>query len=720
MKKVMISLLCLISILLSCAYGFNQKVVDNDSMINFNNNENSIELHIGSSSTKKEDLLNGFNSLKDKYNISIIRTDYVIEDNEQLVQKAGIFSDDYFKSSSLDLYSGRFPVKENEIISTFDTGNSKQVGTIRDLFGDQKMIVKSMEEAFLNSGLTVNGEYTIEFKNLKDIDIVKTEISEITGVDESTLFDSSSGSSTSTGTAYLITLILIVVVGAIFTLTNIFYPITKLKEIGVMKLLGYSNHKIWSELNASILIIPVIFTAISICLQSFLIHHANVQYFLNLCIYQLAVTLIGIAISLIMLFIIRRLKVSQILKKFFNFKISLYSSYILKFLVFAGLVFAIPYMAQEVQRYMNEKSMEKTYEEQANYLTLANFDFIGNELQEYMSSGEDSLGLKLIAMFNELEKTADAQYITTFEVQPNAPETKEYYAKLGAFEKDEYIFSVVNENYLKRIDYQFDKPLDDYFSKDLAILVPMKYKSENIEDLVDSRVISIYFSDLIDKPEKWDELPISIQYYNDNNKKIFSEDLERANIDNGYISDPIFICQSNRYLNTKNSFLANYAITNPVRIFDSVKNRDSINNAIANNGLENNRLEFASMLNSGFAQQISISQSSTLVWFGIIILALLISVLASYYISLIILVSKKQMVLVSRLLGHSFSERYKNEIFYFISIYVFCLLELLVLSRNLVSILFYIILVLIDMLIIYGLVRRHDTRSLSTALKGEE
>ncbi|MEF9921238.1 MAG: hypothetical protein RR741_08975, partial [Erysipelotrichaceae bacterium] len=72
MKKVMISLLCLISILLSCAYGFNQKVVDNDSMINFNNNENSIELHIGSSSTKKEDLLNGFNSLKDKYNISII------------------------------------------------------------------------------------------------------------------------------------------------------------------------------------------------------------------------------------------------------------------------------------------------------------------------------------------------------------------------------------------------------------------------------------------------------------------------------------------------------------------------------------------------------------------------------------------------------------------------------------------------------------------------
>lgn len=719
MKKVMICLLCIISILLSCAYAFNQKNSDNNHMINFNNNENSIPLHIRSSDMEKEDLLTGLSNLKNKYNISIIRTDYLIENNEQLIQKSGIFSKYYFESSNIDLYSGKYPVKENEVIASFEIKNSEQVGTIRDLFGDQKMIIKSMESTFLNTGVTVNGEYTIEFDDFKDKDIVKAEISKLTGMDEGSLFDGDGGSSTGVGTAYLIILILMVVIIAIFSLTNIFYPITKLKEIGVMKLLGYTNRKIWTELNASIIIIPVIFTAISIFVQAILIPHVNMKYCLNLLMFQLVITLGGVVISLIMLVIIKRLKVSQILKKFFNFKISLYSSYILKFLVFVGLVFAIPFMVKEVKRYIDESSMEAIYEEQAEYLTLAKFDFIANEIYEYMGSGEDGLGTKFIAMLNELENTADAQYVSTFGSSINTIENKED-STGGGIVKDEYVFSIVNKNYLKRVNYDFEKQLDEYFKNDLTILVPTKYKSENIEQFVKSKIIAIYFSDYTEKSDEWSQLPISVQYYNDNNKKIFSERLDRANIDNGYISDPIFVCQSPRYLNTKNSLIMNSAITNPIRIFDSAKNREAINSAIVNNYLENNNLEFANMLNSGLAQQISISQSSTIVWIGIIILALLVSVLASYYISMIILVSKRQMMLVSRLLGHSFFERYKNEVFYFIGIYVFCLLELLVLSRSLISILFFTLLVLIDVLIVYRLVKKHDTRSLSTALKGEE
>lgn len=723
MKKVMISLLCVVSILLSCAYALNQKVSDNNNMIIFDNNESSIPLHITSSNIDKEDLLVGFQKLKDQYHISIIRTDYSFENNEQLIKKSGVFSDDYFEKSNIDLYSGEYPIKENEMIASFETGNDQQVGMIRDLFGDQKMIVQSLEYEFSSSGITVNGEYRIVFEDISDHEIinsVKGEISNLTGLDQAELFEGDSGSRTSAGTAYLITLILIVAVVAIFSLTNVFYPITKLKEIGVMKLLGYSNHRIWTELNASVVVIPVIFTAITIIVQAFMIHHINIAYLLNLCIFQLIITLVSIAISLIMLIIIKRLKVSQILKKFFNFKISLYSSYILKFLVFVGLVFAIPYMVMEVNRYIDERSMKASYEEQADYLTLANFDFIGNEINGYMGSGEDILGSKLIDMFKELENTANAQYVSTMTIKPNTKENKGFYAELGTFNEDEYVFSIVNKNYLNRVGYQFEKPIDKYFSNDLTILIPMRYKSESIEQLVKNQAVSIYFTEYVENQDQWSQLPISIQYYQENNKKIFSERLDRASIDHGMISDPIFICQSTEYLTTKNSLITNSAISNPVRILDTDENRDAISKAIINHSLDNNNLEFSNMLNSGFAEQVSISQTSTLVWFGIITLALLVSVLASYYISLIILVSKRQMILVSRLLGHSFFARYENEIFYFVSIYIFCFLELLMLSSGFVSILFFIILVMIDVLTVYCLVKKNDTKSLSTALKGEE
>ena len=720
MKKVMIVLLCGISALLSCAFAFNQKMSENEEMANFNSNENSIQLHIQSLDMDKENLLSVFNDLKDTYNVTIIRTDYLIEDEEQVIQKAGIYSENYFENSNIDLYSGRFPKKENEFIASFETGDSNQVGIIRDLFEDQKMIVKPMEDAFLNKGLTVNGEYTIEFQNLENINTVKKELSQMIGVDESSLFDGGFGSASGKGTTYLIVLILIVAISAIFALTNVFYPITKLKEIGVMKLLGFTNRKIWHELNSSIVIIPIIFTIISICLQVLIIPQAKIAYFLKLSVYLFMTIFASILLSLIMLVIIKKLKVSQILKKFFNFKISLYSSYILKFLVFFGLIFAIPYMVQEVKRYVDESSLRDIYEEQADYLTLAEFDFINNEINGFMGAGEDTLGLKLIAMFDELEDTAQAEYISTMDINPNAPENKEYYKKIGTFNEEQYIFSIVNENYLKRIDYHFERPIDDYFSDNLTVLIPTRYKSKDIEKLVKDQVVSIYFSDYVDKYDEWDKLPISIEYYKDNNKKIFSERLDRADIDKGYISDPIFVCQSTKFLNEKNSLIANSAITNPIRIYDSAENRDAINKAVINQHLENNNLEFTNMLNSGFAEQIAISQSSTYIWFGIIVLALLVSVLSSYYISIIILVSKKQLMLVSRLLGHSFFERYKNEIFYFIGIYVFGLLELLILSRNWTAMLFYLIIVLIDILIVYCLVKKHDTVSLTTALKGEE
>jgi hypothetical protein len=77
-------------------------------------------------------------------------------------------------------------------------------------------------------------------------------------------------------------------------------------------------------------------------------------------------------------------------------------------------------------------------------------------------------------------------------------------------------------------------------------------------------------------------------------------------------------------------------------------------------------------------------------------------------------------MLVTRLLGYSFFERYHNEIFYFCAIYLFGLVEILFLNRHTIALTSYLVLILIDILIIYLMVRKHEKSSLTLALKGEE
>ncbi|MDR0690591.1 MAG: hypothetical protein LBF32_00685 [Streptococcaceae bacterium] len=58
-------------------------------------------------------------------------------------------------------------------------------------------------------------------------------------------------------------------------------------------------------------------------------------------------------------------------------------------------------------------------------------------------------------------------------------------------------------------------------------------------------------------------------------------------------------------------------------------------------------------------------------------------------------------MLVTRLLGYSFFERYRNEIFCFCAIYFFGLVEILLLNCHMIALASYLVLILIDILIIY-------------------
>ncbi|PTO39707.1 hypothetical protein C6P52_04195, partial [Enterococcus mundtii] len=186
-----------------------------------------------------------------------------------------------------------------------------------------------------------------------------------------------------------------------------------------------------------------------------------------------------------------------------------------------------------------------------------------------------------------------------------------------------------------------------------------------------------------------------------------------------FIKNPIIFCINNNTINTSSMFLKNSPLSNPLRIENTKENKLAISEAIINNNLENNSIQFENILSTGFAQELLISQSSVGIWITILCLTISVSVLASYYIILIILASKRKEMIVSRLLGYTFYDRYRNEIFYFFSIYIFGLIEIVILNRQLLSMLAYLLLVSIDIFIIFLMVTRYEKGTLSAGLKGD-
>ncbi|MDR1521411.1 MAG: DUF1430 domain-containing protein [Streptococcaceae bacterium] len=701
MKKIMISLLCIISLLLSIAFAYSEKARDEQYLDNIEMTKNAIPFFVKDSALSIEEELSEFTKLAKKYQVTIIRTDNLTKNHKQIVYKSGIYAKDYFKKLKIKLVNGRMPQEKDEFLATYDTKNKKQSGKIHDLFTDQPLIFGPLKNFYQknNNNISVNGTYTLIVKP-KYKEAVLKQLSVVFKIAKAKLITPTYGKGYGEGTIYLLASIFSIIILAIFCLMSAFYPISKLKEIGIMKLLGFKSLNIWGQLNNRILMTAIFFFLLTLPLQKIIISESDWPYFLKLTVLELIILAICLLFSMIMLVIIRKFKLADVLKNFFNFRFSLYLSYLLKFLIFVALIATIPLMSKELKILLQELQVKEVYEQEKNYLTLAKLIYKDNEFQEELN-GNDIVRKKLFKLYKELEKTASAQYIVVHGGRLDEKDVK----------KDAYLLMEANQNYLKKLNFNLPLSLSKLFSgTEPTYLVPISFKKER--DKVESFV---RFKGVIHK-----DIPVQMIFYQDNDKEFFSENIDKIDQNRGFIKNPIILCLSDNFLNERNSRLTVSALRNPLRILDNKKNRVAIQQAIISNGLENNDVQFKNVLSTGFARELNIAQTSVIAWISILSLSLLTSILASFYIILIILTSKRKEMLVTRLLGYSFFERYRNEIFCFCAIYFFGLVEILILNSHMIALTSYLVLILIDILIIYLMVKKHEKSSLSLALKGEE
>lgn len=602
-------------------------------------------------------------------------------------------------------------------MASIDTKQENQVGTISDLFNDTPLVIMPLSDFYNSKSTDINGEYTIISSNKNKEDILNA-LSLFLNESKNELVSADYRVAFGEGTIYFLTIILSAILLIIFCLMCVFYPISRLKEISVYKLNGYKAFDIWKKLNKDVLIVPIIIFIASIPIQKIVFPTMDLFYFIKLSCVQLILFVGAIGLSFLTLITVKRYSISNMLKNFFDFRISLYISYIIKFAIFVGLVFTIPQLSSEVSRMIKEMQVKEAYQAQEDYVTLASFQLTGDGMQSFMN-GTSQFNENLTNMFMDLTKSAKAGFVQSFwyDTEGLSLFSSEIKMPNDVDTDTEFGYMLLNDNYYDRLQFDSSVSKEELFDQDsLVIFAPesMKQKEATLKYFGQTQIYSA------DSNIKMSADDVCVKYYKDNRKQIFSESLQLANEDHAFFTNPVFVCLNDKYLKVFSGYLTTQAISNPVRIYDSNENKRAINEGIKKYGLELNNLQFKNVLMSGYKEQIQISQSSSIVWVAILLLVICISILSSYYILLTILISRKKEIFVKKILGYSLFNRYKNEFIYFIMIYIFGLVQIMILSRSFTSMAIYVLLVLLDILIIFRMIYVKETKQLSTMLKGEE
>ncbi|MDD7281943.1 MAG: DUF1430 domain-containing protein [Erysipelotrichaceae bacterium] len=668
----------------------NQKYNDYLRLDSIDKQQDYFTIYVDNDTLSNDSFLDEISKISQKYDASIIRSDVIEKNNKLITIKAGTFTNTYLTYINNFISKGENIKRDSDVLSTFK-GNKNQVGMLYDLFEDDPMIVMTLNNYLQHSNKSIDGSYTICSPTNHKQEIIN-ELSTYLNQDSSLLLQANYQKTYTKGPVEIIIAASIILL-LIYALMCCFYPTSQIKEIGVYKLLGFSEFDIWKQLNRKNIMIYIIFVFISLFLQKLLIPGCDLNYLFLLFIYQMIIILFSILISSIMVFITKRYTLNSILKGFFHVKASLLLGYGLKLVTFIAFVFVIPSMASATNLFFKQIATKKAYEDISNTVTLSNFDFVDDEFQQ-MLNGQSSLDDKLFSMFQELEETANAQYFSFIDMN-----------------KDISLLEI-NKNGLQDYQNWFDESIDSYFNTDkLVLLVPSTYKNDSsIKDIYNQ--IPTILSD--------ESINLDVHYYKANSNMMFTQTQQM--IDNGkaFVSNPIFVCLNDTNIQNQSALFINEASSNPIRIENNKTNQLLLKQAIIDANLQQNNIQFDSILNSGFKDYLSGLQSGLLLTSTRLVLIVLVDILASYYILLILFVTRKKEIFVKKILGYPMLERYKNELFYFLVLYLFGFIELFITKQSVISLLLFALLVFIDLFVLFILIHKQEQKNLNLLLKGEE
>ncbi|UUX34239.1 DUF1430 domain-containing protein [Fundicoccus culcitae] len=664
--------------------------------------EFSENFYLTDASQTIDEVLNEFAELSEINTVNIFKTD----SSDGAIVKSVMYNEQSFPTENFGIPTETLFENTSDVYTSFaeDRNNMIPVFSSRN-----KIILQTLENNYLDTSKSVNGIYTVVANNNEDLDQTMDSLSEFFAIDKSQLtsppFKGKVG--------YInINLILMVVVFClaflILLLFITYYPIKEIKAIGVMKLHGYSSHKIIFQLIKEPLLIGLVACIILSVVIFSTINYIPEKFVLALLLTYFLVFQLFLLLNLAGYFLIRNVTISSMLNGFSNFKSGVILSYMIKIGLVAIITLIFINLSLTFDAVKEQSDYVANWEKEGDFLTVENYRLDGDSAQNELLS-DDAFDAVFYDLFVRLEEETNAYYVHGLEINPiqNFSALESYSSFTTT---DSYNVMLVNHHYLDSINMSYPE-LDSNIHQ---FLIPENLRNEDEKIRLLCQSLVYYFSSSNQVEDMIiSEIPVQLFYYQSDYQVFpFNSMLSEA------FENPIFsIVNLDNIRDFDKAILANTGENNPIKINNTLENRLISENIFADIYNEHDVMINLSSLNV-ITQAMRDSFITGMNYYIIIIVILIVlNLFSSAFLFATIIQSVKKELAVKKFLGIKVLDRYKWPLLSYVLLYLIQMLMMLILSHSVWILLAVLLSIAIDFLVVLVFIHYLEQKSLVLALK---
>ena len=626
--------------------------------------------------------------------INLFRTNTVFDENDQTEKRKYVLLTnetkffDVFRIKEERFLTAKETQQDNYFLSTTNTNEENQVGIIKDFGNRNHITIKPLKEAY--DYLPFHGRYFAETPDDQSFDLfLKALVNKLNILYEKYEASyspehfavSNKGGGMIEGSSWLRILEYSQYMIFIITLVLlIYYIFNESKKIGIMKLYGISNIRLWFlVIGRLITVIFILMAAISLVI-SLLVRNTNPTFVLSTTAIQFKTYLIIMAISLISYLFIKKIKISQSIKN----KKETNGIFGLNSLLKVGLSLILVFIGFSIwSQYTELDNKKKKFN---NWESIKDYGIIypvhvGKGMGDLMYTFDLRLRGELYPILNKMNSIL----INSHEYEEEALIRNKNWNGIRSIK--------VNNNYLQEYPVYDVKKNPIHITedtKDWILLVPEKYRDKEKD-------IRNYFEESRKRRAKNDQ-----DYYKrevqphmknqkveivwlENNQRIFSFNPEVFPKEDNVILDPIIevVTEHNSLLTDRDTILGG-GPRDPLKIRlinrDTSKTYKKLEPELKRLELDDN-LKHLITIDQYILKDISDLQKE-MNWLLLVSIGLLSGLVILVAQNLIIFFNKNQQkIIVRRLFGISFFRTYKEYMLLFSAIWIFLLFICFIASK---------------------------------------
>jgi len=697
LKVLLVLSIVLVSIINTFAYDYRDTVRIN----NLASTAYTIEINVQDSSVSSKQMLAELQSLSVKYVVSFVKVTASYDGGVPVISYSGVFNDVTFPVQLLAITSGHFIESDNELLASYATGSIDQVGEIFAFTHGSKVVVNTLSSFYESKGI-VDGTYRVISSQPYDSSALLNELAVFLDTDSATLTKQTHGESIGESDLVPIGVAALAIVALVFVLFISSISIKRSKEIAIERLQGWSNLQIWKTYLKGTVMTAVITAIVVDAALLIYIGRYSSDFLVILLVSQIAVYLAFVLLSMFLLLIISRRKMAEALKESSSLRIPFVIAGLTKIGYMALLVAFSLIISPILGGTLSGMRAQQAWLEHGDLYVLSNFTATSDDMDDVINGGSGSME-RFSSIYPLLNDKYGAIYANGLDHPYASTDTQDLSVPQSL---------TVNPNYLKAY------PLLD--SNGQAIVIP---ETESAPVVLIPQSQESNKDVLLDKLlpwSSWDSMPdqsqVKVIIYQDSAPLFSFNDTFGA--DTGYyLKSPVVEVLTEA--NVGENYIWNIQVNGvdaPVKL-PAGTNIQALQIDLQQTAVADNDLKFDTIKNS-MAEQIRAMQASSGLLLAIYIALFAASVFVSTFLVQIILLSRKKWLLVAKLHGLSFFERYRTETVAYLIVAIFALLIAFAFSQNLTAIPLLLSTIFVDILILFFYIRYLEKKNLATQLKG--